>query len=119
MGFPLRLLAVWLLASVASSLTDVPLAKALIILVVAAVFGHALNPRGSMHRALAIGLCWLTLSIATELLVSLQVGHEWSPILGYVSGGWSGDLLTMVWIVAPLLAAFREGESNRRHLAVG
>jgi hypothetical protein len=90
-------------AAVVSRMAHTPLAHVLVVAFAALVASQLIVPHGSVDRAIALGLAWLTLSIAAEVAMSLSVGHGWFALFGAPSEGWRRDVVAGAWVGAPAL----------------
>ena len=63
-----------------------------------------------VSHALGVGIAWLVLGIATELIIVMRVGHEWYGILGSPGRPLLRNLYFFVWMFATVLFARREVE---------
>ena len=61
-------------------------------------------------HALGVGVAWLVLGIATELVMVTHVGHGWYAVLGSPDRPLLRNLFFFVWMFAPVLFARREVE---------
>lgn len=61
-----------------------------------------------VSHALGVGIGWLALSIATELVMAARLGREWVGILGSPERPLLRNVLLFVWIFAPALFARRD-----------
>ncbi len=119
-------LLLWAATAVAVLLVQRELASLLPALIVAAksfliaMAGFAyvrLTRDCSIDHALAVGACWLTLGIATEVLVSTSARHTWFTLLGSPARPYLRDVLLFSWVAAPALFARRKSKPRSRSCA--
>ena len=108
----MRALLFWMAAAVLVALVDrffsapgasVPLKTAAIILV-AFAYMRFTAPEVTLDHALFVGVVWLSLSIAAELLVSRHLRRSWFVLIGSPDSALH-NLLMFAWIGAPALFA--------------
>lgn len=63
-----------------------------------------------ISHALGVGIAWLALGIATDLVMTAHLGHEWGAVLGSPDRPLLRNIFFFVWIFAPALFARREDE---------
>ena len=83
---------------------------AAIVGVAYAYTGLTVPRRGTSH-ALGVGIAWLVLSIAAEMLLTRRLGHGWFPLLGSPARPFLRNVYLFVWIFAPALFARRVSQS--------
>jgi hypothetical protein len=85
------------------------------IVAIAYAYMHLSARRRDVSHALGVGIAWLLLAIATEMLVTARIGHGWYALLGAPSHPLLRNLFLFVWIFAPAFFAQRgviEGEHH-------
>lgn len=65
-----------------------------------------------ISHALGVGIAWLALGIATELVMAARLRHEWNAVLCAPDHPLLRNLVFFVWIFAPALFARRDGASE-------
>jgi hypothetical protein len=63
-----------------------------------------------ISHALGVGIAWLALAIAAEIMVSSRIGHGWYSLIGTPDRPLLRNVLLFVWIFAPALFACRATE---------
>lgn len=79
------------------------------ILVMAYVYMRLCTRRADMSHALAVGIAWLALAIAAEVVVTSRLGHGWFALLGSPAHPLLRSVFLFAWVFAPALFA-RESE---------
>ncbi len=64
---------------------------------------------GSTH-GLGVGIAWLSLSIAVEIIVSTWLGHGWFTLLGSPAHPVARQIVLFTWIFAPAVFSRRTPE---------
>lgn len=62
----------------------------------------------SVTHALGVGIVWLVLSIATELVLAARLRHGWFSLLGPPDHPLFRNVMLFVWIFAPAIFARQE-----------
>ncbi len=63
--------------------------------------------RRDVAHALGVGITWLLLAIATEMIVTARLGHGWFALLGSPKQPLLRNLFLFVWVFAPAFFANR------------
>jgi hypothetical protein len=63
-----------------------------------------------ISHALGVGIAWLLLGIATELVMARHVHRGWYAVLGSPDRPLLRNIFFFVWIFSPALFARRDGE---------
>ena len=79
-------------------------AKTSVIIAIAFAYMRLTARRASLDHALFVGVTWLVLSIATELLLTRHFGRSWFELLGSPDSALR-NILMFAWIGAPALFA--------------
>lgn len=61
-----------------------------------------------ISHALGVGIAWLALGIAAELVMATRAGHGWYGVLGSPDRPLLRNVIFFVWIFAPAIFARRE-----------
>jgi hypothetical protein len=61
-----------------------------------------------VSHALGVGIAWLALGIATELLMATRSGHGWFGVLGSPGEPLMRNVFFFTWIFGPAIFARRE-----------
>ena len=77
-------------------------------IVVAAWLRSVACGRGTAPFAMGVGIAWLLLSIAAELLMTLHLGRPWTALLGPPAHPLLRNLYLFAWIFAPPLFTRRD-----------
>ncbi len=64
--------------------------------------------RAGVSHALGVGIAWLVLSIAVEMVLTTRLGHGWFSLLGPPGAPLLRNVYMFVWIFAPAFFARRE-----------
>jgi hypothetical protein len=75
------------------------------ILVMAYVYMRVWTRHADMTHALAVGIAWLALAIAAEVVVTSRLGHGWFALLGSPAHPLLRSVFLFVWVFAPALFA--------------
>jgi len=75
------------------------------VLLVAFAYMRGLAPDAGVSHALGVGIAWLALSIATEILLTTRAGHPWFTLLGSPDRSLLRNVLLFAWIFSPALFA--------------
>lgn len=78
------------------------------ILLAAFCYTRLCAPHAGISHALGVGIAWLALGIAAELVMAMRVGHEWEAVLGSPDRPLLRNIFFFVWIFAPALFARRD-----------
>ncbi|HSY51663.1 MAG TPA: hypothetical protein VLC46_22865 [Thermoanaerobaculia bacterium] len=73
------------------------------IVVIAAAFGRLAASESTLNYALFVGTTWVLLDIATEIFMTVRLGHQWFALLGSPANGGIRCVLLISWIIAPAL----------------
>jgi hypothetical protein len=65
--------------------------------------------KGTTH-ALGVGIAWLVMAIAAEMIMTTHLRHGWYGLLGTPARPLMRNLFLFVWVFAPLPFAHREAE---------
>jgi hypothetical protein len=79
-------------------------AKTVAIVCVAAAYMRCLGDQATIGKARLAGTTWLTLAIASEILVSALRHRAWFALLGSASSALR-NVVMFAWVVSPLLFA--------------
>jgi hypothetical protein len=64
--------------------------------------------RAGITHALGVGIAWLILGIATEIVMTTHPGHAWYPILGSPDRPLLRNIVFFAWVFAPAIFARRQ-----------
>jgi hypothetical protein len=114
--FSMSVLVSWTAAAFVMSEIEAPIAAAegagaalaarLAIVLAASALLAWLAPRARrVEMALVIGVVWLALAVAVEIVATVNTGHAWHQLLSETGSGWSYDLSILAWFAGPLLFA--------------
>jgi len=68
--------------------------------------------QAGISHALGVGIAWLFLGIATELLMETRFHRDWFTVLGSADRPLLRNIFFFVWIFSPALFARRDGEES-------
>ncbi len=77
------------------------------LIATAYAYSRCAGREAGITHALGVGIAWLVLSIATELVLTTRVGHGWFTLLGSPNRPLLRSVLLFAWIFAPALFAAR------------
>ena len=80
------------------------------ILLAAYCYTRLCARQSGITHALGVGIAWLALGIATELVMAALLTHGWYGVLGSPDRPLLRNVFFFVWIFAPALFARREGD---------
>jgi hypothetical protein len=75
------------------------------LILTAYAYSRCAAREAGITHALGVGIAWLVLSIATEIVLATHVGHGWFTLLGSPDRPLLRSVLLFVWIFAPALFA--------------
>ncbi len=112
----LSVLVSWTAAAFVMSEVEAPIAAAegagaalvarLAIVLAASGLLAWLAPRARrVETALVIGVIWLALAVAVEVVTTVTTGQAWHRLLSDAGSSWSYDLSILAWFAGPLLFA--------------
>jgi hypothetical protein len=97
-------LVAWAVAAAMVGVVGSVTLKTLIILAVACGYMRGLVRHATLDHALFVGVTWLLLTIAAELLITKHFGRTWFALLGSPDSALR-NILMFAWIGAPALFA--------------
>ena len=81
--------------------------KACVLLLTSLAYVRLVAPESTVHHALLVGLVWLVLAIAAEVILTAISGHNWFALIGSPVRPLLRDVLLVSWIASPALFARR------------
>lgn len=79
-------------------------AKVVAIIAAAGAYMKIVARHATLDHALAVGVVWLVLAIAAEVLTSERSGHAWFDLIGSPDSALR-NILLIAWVIAPALFA--------------
>ena len=80
-------------------------AVAAVIVLAAFLYMRLFARDASTSHALAVGIAWLALSVAAEMIATRTLGHGWFALLGTPARPVLRNFFLFVWIFSPVLFA--------------
>lgn len=67
-------------------------------------------PSAGASHALGVGIAWLFLTVVTEVVMEVRLGHSWHALLGSTGHPLLRNIFLLLWVFAPLVFAHGQGE---------